>query len=52
MKAHYLNEFVRYKDLFSLCVKRMPRRGVATAYAAGSSAATAYWPFQGGVNHE
>jgi len=30
-------------------VKRMPRRGVATAHAAGSSAAKAYWPFQGGV---
>ena len=27
----------------------MPRRGVATAHAAGSSAATAFWPFQGGV---
>ena len=26
----------------------MPRRGVATAMP-GSSAATAYWPFQGGV---
>ena len=48
MKINYVKEFIRPKICFHY-VKRMPRRGVATAHAAGSSAATAYWPFQGGV---
>ena len=51
MKAHYQKNLQDIKICFHY-VKRMPRRGVATAHAAGSSAATAYWPFQGGVNHE
>ena len=47
MKINYLRGFIRHKDLLSLL--KMPRRGVATAHAAGFSAATADWPFQGGV---
>ncbi len=30
----------------------MPWHKATSAHAAGSSAATAYRPFQGGVNHE
>ncbi len=52
MTTNYLKDFVRHKDLLSVCKKNAATWGRDCPCRGLQCGDTAYWPFQGGLNHE